>query len=601
MKASSPGIKADISCAYRRPQRIQLQRPEPFTFSDCISPTSKQTWQDAISSFSRMDLLSYFPVAPDADDIPAVMPSPFCHTPHPLAEKAVRMLQQRLSISDALSVTGKMYGVLVVRDTDGQIGFLSAFSGMMNGLWQIPGFVPPIFDLAEHDRFLPEGNDELAVLTAQLEGLEASLQDAPFRQQISQLQVQREQSLAAMKQQHQANKAVRRQQRLQLRDMPDTAERESRMAALALASQQQKRQATNAALLWHDKLHAVQVKLDALQQQIMQIKDARSAKSRRLHRRVFESYRLENRLQEKHPITHFFADGTPPAGSGDCAGPKLIHYALQHRMQPLALAEFWWGPSPSTGVRHHGHFYPACRGKCLPILPFMLRGLEVEPEPDYGLGIAADEPQIVFEDDAIVLVNKPAGLMSVPGKYVKDSVFTRLLDRYPQCPELKLIHRLDMGTSGLLLVAKNMQANSFLQRQFIQRRVEKRYEAVLSGVLPADKSEGEIDLPLRIDFDDRPRQMVCYQHGKAARTRWQVIARSNDTVPATTRVWFYPLTGRTHQLRMHAAHPDGLNMAIVGDDLYGSGAERLMLHAQRLCFTHPLTREWIQFEVPTPF
>jgi len=158
-----------------------------------------------------------------------------------------------------------------------------------------------------------------------------------------------------------------------------------------------------------------------------------------------------------------------------------------------------------------------------------------------------------------------------------------------------------MGTSGLLLVAKNMQANSFLQRQFIQRRVEKRYEAVLSGVLPADKSEGEIDLPLRIDFDDRPRQMVCYQHGKAARTRWQVIARSNDTVPATTRVWFYPLTGRTHQLRMHAAHPDGLNMAIVGDDLYGSGAERLMLHAQRLCFTHPLTREWIQFEVPTPF
>lgn len=550
-----------------------------------------------------MDMLTWFPLAPAADDIPAVMPSPFSNTPHPLAVQAARMLQQKLPVFDPSSCNegepGKMYGVLVVRDGDGRIGFLSAFSGMMNGLWQIPGFVPPIFDQAEHDRFLPEGSDALAALTGQIQALEASLQGSALGQRISDLQQQCDQAMAVLRQQQQSAKYERRQQRLALSGIADAGERESGMAALALASQRQKRLASNAALQWDERLQALQQQLDALQQQIARIRQARSEKSRQLHMQVFATYVLENRLHEQQTIRHFFADGMPPAGSGDCAGPKLIHYALQHALQPLALAEFWWGASPSTGVRHHGHFYPACRGKCLPILPFMLRGLALEPEPDYGLGIAGHEPQIVYEDETILVVNKPTGLMSVPGKYVKDSVFTRLQQRYPDCPELRLIHRLDMGTSGLLLVAKNLSANKFLQRQFIQHRVEKRYQAILSACLSMDR--GEVHLPLRMDFDDRPRQMVCYEHGKPARTRWQVIARSGDADTATTRVWFYPLTGRTHQLRMHASHRDGLNAAIVGDDLYGKSAERLMLHAQRLCFTHPLTREWMEFEAPTPF
>jgi len=552
-----------------------------------------------------MHLLTCFPVAPCADDIPAIMPSPFANIPHPLAMQACRMLQKSLPALDppctGLSA-GKMFGVLVVRDADGNIGFLSAFSGMLNGQWQIPGFVPPIFDQAEMNRFLPEGSADLAALSEQLKLLEDAPQRALLMQQITQLEAQRDLALLELKQQHQTAKAERKQQREALKDLSDTAEQQSRMAALALASQRQKREAVNAAMHWDEGLEALQTKLHAYEQQLEQIRSQRTEKSRQLHRQVFASYVLQSHLQEQQPLTAFFADSTPPAGSGDCAGPKLIHYALKHHMQPLALAEFWWGASPATGIRHHGHFYPACRGKCLPILPFMLRGLNVEPEPDYMQPIAKDEPQIVYEDEAIVVVNKPAGLLSVPGKRVKDSVLSRMQQRFPESPELRLMHRLDMGTSGLLLLARHQQANRFLHQQFLQHRVEKRYEAILAGVLPDDRSEGEIDLPLRIDFDDRPRQTVCYQYGKPARTRWQLIARSRNAAGAeTSRVWFYPLTGRTHQLRMHAAHPDGLNMAIVGDGLYGMPAERLMLHAQRLCFTHPISRQWMEFEAPTPF
>jgi len=225
----------------------------------------------------------------------------------------------------------------------------------------------------------------------------------------------------------------------------------------------------------------------------------------------------------------------------------------------------------------------------------MLEGLDVEPEPYYGLEIDQDEPKIIYEDDVLIVINKPSGLMSVPGKLIKDCVFNRLMAAHPECPELRLVNRLDMSTSGILLVAKNLKINKLLQKQFIQRTVDKRYEAILSKPLDAD--EGNIDLPMRVDFDDRPRQLVCYEYGKPAKTHWEVITRDERT----TRVYFYPHTGRTHQLRLHASHRDGLNAAIVGDDLYGQAGERLMLHAQRLSFNHPVTRERLTFEVPAPF
>lgn len=292
-----------------------------------------------------------------------------------------------------------------------------------------------------------------------------------------------------------------------------------------------------------------------------------------------------------------FAGGLPPAGAGDCAAPKLLQYASLHELRPLALAEFWWGASPSTGVRNHGQFYPSCRGKCRPILPFMLRGLNVAPEPCFGRAIATAMLEIIHEDEALLVVNKPAGLMSAPGREVEDSVLYRLQQRGSGQPELMLVHRLDMATSGLLLVAKNKQAQQYLQRQFIRHRVEKQYEALIARRLPPGIHAGLIDLPLRVDLDDRPRQMVCIEHGKPAITRWQVAGREGET----TRVYFEPQTGRTHQLRVHASHQDGLGAPIVGDALYGLPDTRLMLHAKRLAFVHPLTRERMVFELPAPF
>ncbi len=449
--------------------------------------------------------------------------------------------------------------------------------------------------MAGENSSLAFGNTELEGLTARIESLERSPERAALTESIARLQQQRDQALAEMKLRHREAKAARKTTRLALTDLSDP-DQQAQMRALALASQHHKREATNAIGAWRERVQTVELQLAAIEQQIECVRDQRTERSRQLHREFFESYRLTNALNETRPITRFF-DSTPPAGSGDCAGPKLIQYAHLHHLQPLALAEFWWGPSPATGIRHHGHFYPACRGKCRPILPFMLRGLTFEPEPDHGLGIDPDEPKIVYEDDALLVINKPAGLMSAPGKYVKDCAFNRLLQRYPECEEMRLVHRLDMATSGLLLVAKTLPANKHLQRQFIQRSVEKRYEAILSKALPPEWVEGDIDLPLTVDLDDTPRQMVSHEYGKPARTHWQVIAREGDT----TRVWFYPLTGRTHQLRMHASHPEGLNAAIVGDELYGKPAERLMLHAQRLCFNHPITRERMAFEVPAPF
>lgn len=529
------------------------------------------------------------------DQIPAIMPSPFAYQPHPLAQQAAELLQQKLS---RLSCEhGKMFGVLVIRNSSGEIGFLSAFSGMFNGMWTLPGFVPPIFNQCEQNSFLPAAKDELNRLADHLEALENSTLRSDMKQQIEALKEQCELNLNRLKQQYREAKAERKQQRIELNRCGNQERIHSGMHALALASQHQKQAITHAKRAWLEKIETLQSQLDLIEAEISEIRSLRKAQSRHLHRRVFDTYQLTNKLSEQRSINHFFKGATPPAGSGDCAGPKLIHYALTHQLQPLAMAEFWWGPSPSTGVRHHGQFYPACRGKCRPILPFMLAGIELESEPDFAQKIAAEEPQTVFEDASLIVLNKPAGLLSVPGREIKDSVYNRLLQRYPEHPQLRLVHRLDMATSGLLLVAKNLQINKALQKQFIQRRVEKRYEALLQGKLEKHSIEGEISLPLSVDMDDHPRQMVCYESGREAVTGWKVIGGDAEN----TRIWFYPLTGRTHQLRVHASHAHGLNAAIIGDALYGQPAERLMLHAQRLCFDHPLNRQRMVFEIPTPF
>lgn len=259
------------------------------------------------------------------------------------------------------------------------------------------------------------------------------------------------------------------------------------------------------------------------------------------------------------------------------------------------MAEFWWGKSPSSEIRKHGFFYPACKSKCEPILTHMLEGLEMDENPMLINPAIGKNLDIVYEDAYLLVINKPGDFFSVPGKNIHDSVLNRMKMLYPEATGPLIVHRLDMGTSGLMLIAKTKEIHQHLQSQFIKRRIKKRYAALLDGIVDTD--EGFINLPLRVDLDDRPRQLVCYEYGKSAQTAWKVVQRFDNQ----TKIHFFPITGRTHQLRLHASHPKGLNMPIKGDDLYGRKADRLYLHAEFLEFVHPITNEVVHVEVSAPF
>jgi len=330
--------------------------------------------------------------------------------------------------------------------------------------------------------------------------------------------------------------------------------------------------------------------------------DARSRRSRELLPLIQDTYHLTNALDEVRSVREIFAPAEPPGGAGDCAAPKLLAEAYRRMLRPLALAELWYGAPPRSGDRRSGSFYPACHGKCGPILAHMLRGLPADAPPVFGVGaVPASEPQLIFEDEHLLVVNKPAGLLSVPGRssQLQDCVVNRLRLRYPAATGQLVVHRLDLDTSGLLLAAKDPVTFSALQRLFSLREVTKRYVAWLDGDVVGDT--GTIELPLRTDIDDRPRQIHDAVHGKPATTSWQVLDRRDGR----TRVALTPHTGRTHQLRVHAAHPSGLNAPIVGDRLYGRVApdhgERLLLHAEQLAFVHPVTGALLRFECAAPF
>ena len=286
---------------------------------------------------------------------------------------------------------------------------------------------------------------------------------------------------------------------------------------------------------------------------------------------------------------------TPPAAAGECAAPKLLQYAFENELKPLAMAEFWWGKTPKSAIRKHRQFYPACQGKCQPILGHMLIGMKVDENPLLNNPAKGKKINIIYEDDELLVINKPTEFLSVPGKTIQDSVYERMKIQFPKATGPLIVHRLDMSTSGLMLIAKTKDTHKNLQRQFIKRSVKKRYVALLDGLVNED--HGFIDLPLRLDIDDRPRQLVCYEHGKSAHTKWKVIERKNNQ----TKIHFYPITGRTHQLRVHSAHSKGLNMPIVGDDLYGKRSNRLHLHAESVEFEHPISKKLMNFQVEAEF
>ena len=554
--------------------------------------------------------VTYFDPPPRASELPARVPSPFAPgPPHPLARRAADELQAALRggrLAGGLDLRGldapgggKMFGVLVVVGPDGRVGYLRGFSGMLAGRWEVDGFAPPLFDAARRDEFWPAGEAELRALDARRRALTDGADAVARRAALAETVARHAAAVAELRARHQVNRAHRHdvRDRLAASRLTDEQKQVARHAldqeSRADTAERRRLDAAHAA-----ELAAVAAPVRALDDERAALDERRAERSRHFLHRIHATYTLTSARGEARPLRALFAPDEPPGGAGDCAGPKLLGWAYRLGLRPIALAELWWGAPPATGDRRTGTFYPACRGKCGPILPFMLDGLDVAPAPVFGAGgVAADEPRVVYEDRWLVVVDKPCGLLSVPGRHaqLRDSVQVRLRGRYPDATGPLVVHRLDLDTSGLLLIARDLDTHAALQRQFSRREVDKRYVAWLDGIVGGDA--GVVELPLRVDLDDRPRQLHDPVHGKHAVTEWRVLART----AARTRVALYPRTGRTHQLRVHAAHPLGLGAPIVGDRLYGRDGERLLLHAEALAFVHPRTGARVEVERAAPF
>lgn len=534
-------------------------------------------------------MLHYFSKSIAHIALPGQFTYPFHYTPHPLCVMAAEEVQEYIAMQSRWAEElqqGKMFGVLVVQDADGGIGYLAAFSGNLAGKNLHSFFVPPIYDLLQPDGFFKIEEENISAINVRIGEMEQNPSYLELKQKLEETICS---SRQALKEAKDALKIAKEGRELRRKNHPDEKER----ADMIRESQYQKAEYKRLEKQWRDRIAVLQAEMDAYEAQMETLKTERKVRSANLQQRLFEQYKMQNGVGEVKNLCEIFKQTVqkiPPAGAGECAAPKLLQYAYMHDLKPIVMAEFWWGNSPKTEIRHHGYYYPACKGKCEPILQHMLQGLDVEPNPLLNDSHRKTELEIIFEDDWLLVVDKPAGMLSVPGKGNVDSVYRRVRELYPEATGPMVVHRLDMATSGLLLIAKTKEVHQNLQAQFKNRTVKKRYIALLDGSV--DSEEGIIDLPLRLNPLDRPRQVVDEEYGKPAVTRYKVIGQKENR----TRIAFYPLTGRTHQLRVHAAHPLGLSTPIVGDELYGKKADRLYLHAEYLEFRHPVSGEVISFE-----
>ncbi|MEP1382418.1 MAG: pseudouridine synthase [Paraglaciecola sp.] len=535
---------------------------------------------------------------------------PFYYEPHPLCMLAAEQLQGYLQSQkswyhnfglsdDPNLIIGKMFGVLLVRSIQGDIGFISAFSGKLAKKSHINGFVPPVFDLLAKDSFFLAEQVAINQLNEQIEIKENAPNLVVLTQQLEQVKADCEQQLATLREELIANRKARKAKRKALTNQDDDS-REDALKELAVQSVYDKWRLKDLTNETQSAIEKTQQQLAELTADIATLKGQRKTLSANLQNKIFSQYQFLNQELVPKSLLDIFAETalkTPPAGAGECAAPKLLHYAFENQLTPLAMAEFWWGASPKSEIRQHKQYYPACMGKCHPILKHMLIGLEVEDNPLIQNCAEGKTLDIIHQDEDIVIVNKPTEFLSVPGKEISDSVYLRIKQQFPDATGPLIVHRLDMSTSGLMVLALNPKANKFLQKQFIHRDVHKEYVALISG--RPEQEQGEINLPMRGDYFDRPRQIICQKDGKPAKTYWQVLKRYPDTNQA--KVLLTPHTGRTHQLRLHCAHADGLNMPIVGDDLYGVRTNRLHLHAQSLTIRHPKSNELMTFKVEAEF
>lgn len=539
--------------------------------------------------------------------LPTKFTFPFYYDPHPLSLLAAEELQHHINTQtewthdfgdpqdkESYSI-GKMFGVLVVQRQDGEIGYLSAFSGKLADANHHERFVPPVFDMLQDGNFFIEGMKDLNVIQAELKALESVDGYEEAKQKRKDDYQEGQSQIKAIKEKIKKDKAKRKTQRQEAKSNLDSESYNDLVDQLAVESQQSRIHLKNTVKHWNEITELNDLNLSKYTDKIKEAKARRAAHSANLQQQLFDSYKFLNAASEIKTLNDIFCKTPPTAGAGECAAPKLIQYAYLHDLKPICMAEFWWGKPPKSAIRKHGQFYPACRGKCEPILGHMLQGLDVEKNPIIDNLAKHKQIEIIYEDEYILAINKPPDLLSVPGAVIKDSVSDRIEKMYKDQPGPFVVHRLDMATSGIMIFSKTRAANRGLQKQFMDRTIKKRYVAVLEGYLTQDS--GTIDLPMRLDLDDRPKQVVDYDQGKSATTHYEVIEKKNNT----TKVYLYPITGRTHQLRVHAAHPDGLNHPIVGDDFYGVKGERLLLHAERIEFLHPISKEEMVVEVEAEF
>ena len=510
------------------------------------------------------------------------MNNPFCYEPHPLCLEAANEVREYLKQHPEWHEeiqAGKMFGVLVCEDEEGQLGFLTAYSGQIGGREDWPWFVPAVFDYLQPTGYFKQEEARITAINHQVNTLETSISYISLKDEVFRLKEQASKEIEAYKIMMQEAKVHRDKERT---EQGETEE-------MIRESQFQKAELRRMKKHWNEKVAEAESRLKPLDDELLQLKQERKHRSDALQRWLFDHFLMLNAQGQTRSLTDIFSttpQGVPPSGSGECCAPKLLQYAYLHHLRPLSIAEFWQGRSPKMEIRHHDQFYTACRGKCKPILEWMLPPIGSIDAIDAIVSI--DSIDVIAEGSTFLVVNKPAGLLSVPGLTEAPSLESFLKAQYP---EVFMVHRLDMDTSGVMVVALTQDAYHHLQKQFLERTVQKEYAALLENDV---EGSGKISLPLRPDLLDRPRQVVDPENGKSALTEYQALGNR--------RIKLIPHTGRTHQLRVHCAHHLGLNNPILGDPLYGTKkAGRLYLHAETLSFDDPETGERRSFHYPAPF
>lgn len=520
------------------------------------------------------------------EEYPKRMNNPFDYEPHPLCIKACRELQAYLAKREDWQeeiCRGKMFGVLIVeRNEPGQntpqLGYLAAYSGQIGGRSDWEDFVPAVFDYLQPNGFFKIREAIISSMNLIIKDMEVS--EKKIQQLIQPLEGLRKSMIDDL----QKNLKEAKAKRDAIRQRGNLTSEEE--AGLIRESQHMKAEFRRKKRKIEEKTETELI-YEKMQEEIRKVKLSRKKRSDNLQRWLFSQFNMLNDKGECKNLIDIFQDTaakTPPAGSGECCEPKLLQYAYSLGYKPLQMAMFWWGESPKEEIRHHLHFYPACNGKCKPILQWMLPASTFESAA-VDLYIY-NKVEMLYEDREIAVIHKPEGLLSVPGKNAaQPSVYALMRSKYPEATGPLIVHRLDMSTSGVMMIAKTEFAYHRLQKAFLNHQIQKKYVAIISGKDIPEK--GIISLPLMPDYQDRPRQIVDHEQGKEAITEYEVLEPVDDS---HLRIALYPKTGRTHQLRVHCAHQEGLNAPILGDPLYGNEkAVRLHLHAEEITFEHPLT------------